>query len=49
VQERLEIKELRAADLYYKVGQYRAAAIAYGTLLNNYPESKALTSISSTP
>lgn len=39
--ERLEIKELRAADLYYKVGQYRAAAIAYGTLLNNYPESKS--------
>jgi len=38
--ERLEIKELRAADLYFKVGQYRAAAIAYGGLLNNYPESK---------
>ncbi|MBC7687644.1 MAG: outer membrane protein assembly factor BamD [Aquabacterium sp.] len=36
----LEVKELRAADLYYKVGQYRAAAIAYGGLLNNYPESK---------
>jgi outer membrane protein assembly factor BamD len=39
--ERLEIKELRAADLYYKVGQYRAAAITYGSLLNNYPESKS--------
>ncbi|MEJ7588405.1 MAG: outer membrane protein assembly factor BamD [Ferruginibacter sp.] len=38
--ERLEEKELRAADLYYKVGQYRAAAIAYGGLLNNFPESK---------
>jgi outer membrane protein assembly factor BamD len=38
--ERLEIKELRAADLYFKVGQYRAAAIAYTGLLNNYPESK---------
>ncbi len=39
--ERLEIKELRAADLYFKVGQYRAAAIAYGSVLNNYPESKS--------
>ena len=38
--ERLEIKELRAADLYFKVGQFRAAALAYGSLLNNYPESK---------
>lgn len=38
--ERLEVKELRAADLYFKVGQYRAAALAYGSLLNNYPESK---------
>ncbi|MEO5889751.1 MAG: outer membrane protein assembly factor BamD [Ferruginibacter sp.] len=39
--ERLEVKELRAADLYFKVGQYRAAAIAYTGLLNNYPESKS--------
>lgn len=39
--ERLEEKELRAADLYFKVGQFRAAAIAYTGLLNNYPESKA--------
>lgn len=38
--QRLEEKELRAADLYYKVGQYRAAALAYSSLLNNYPESK---------
>ncbi|MBC7887558.1 MAG: outer membrane protein assembly factor BamD [Ferruginibacter sp.] len=38
--ERLEIKELRAADLYFKVGQYRAAAISYGNLLSTYPESK---------
>jgi outer membrane protein assembly factor BamD len=32
---------LRAADLYYKVGQYRAAAISYDNLLNSYPESAA--------
>jgi outer membrane protein assembly factor BamD len=36
---KLEIKELRGADLYYKVGQYRAAALSYNNLLNNYPES----------
>ena len=37
--ERLEEKELRGADLYFKVGQYRAAALAYTNILNNYPES----------
>lgn len=36
---KLELKELRAAELYYKVAQYRAAALAYTDLLNNYPES----------
>ncbi|HMO62703.1 MAG TPA: outer membrane protein assembly factor BamD [Ferruginibacter sp.] len=36
---KLEQKELRGADLYYKVGQYRAAAISYENLLNSYPES----------
>jgi outer membrane protein assembly factor BamD len=37
---KLELKEERGADLYYNVGQYRAAAIAFDNLLNNYPESK---------
>ncbi|MCY7363065.1 MAG: outer membrane protein assembly factor BamD, partial [Ignavibacteria bacterium] len=36
---KLEQKELRAADLYYKLSQFRASAIAYDNLLNNYPES----------
>lgn len=36
---KLEIKEYRAADLYYNLGQYRAAAIAFANLGNNYPES----------
>lgn len=36
---KLEQKELRAADLYYKLGQFRAAAISYDNLLNSYPES----------
>jgi outer membrane protein assembly factor BamD len=39
--EKLEQKELRAADQYFKISQYRAAAIAYENLLNNYPESAA--------
>lgn len=36
---KLEEKELRAAELYFKIGQFRAAAIAYTNLLNSYPES----------
>lgn len=36
---KLEQKEYRAAELYYNLGQYRAAAIAFSTLTNNYPES----------
>ncbi len=36
---KLEIKDNRGAKLYYNLGHYRAAAIAYGSLLNNYPES----------
>ncbi|MEP7166312.1 MAG: outer membrane protein assembly factor BamD, partial [Ferruginibacter sp.] len=36
---KLEAKEYRGARLYYNLSQYRAAAIAYGTLLNNFPES----------
>lgn len=38
---KLEQKELRAADQYFKVSQYRAAGIAYENLLNSYPESAA--------
>ncbi len=37
---KLEQKEERSADLYYNLGQYRAAAIAFTNLLNNYPESQ---------
>ena len=36
---KLEQKEYRGAKLYYNLTQYRAAAIAYTSLLNNYPES----------
>ena len=37
---KLEQKEYRSAELYYNLGQYRAAAIAFGNLINNYPESQ---------
>lgn len=36
---KLEQKELKAAKLYYNLGHYRAAALSYEALLNNYPES----------
>ena len=36
---KLEMKEHRAAELYYNMGQYRAAALAFASLTNNYPES----------
>lgn len=37
---KLEQKEERSADLYYNLGQFRAAALAFAALLNNYPESQ---------
>jgi len=37
--EKLEKKEYRSAELYYSLGQFRAAAIAFSNLTNNYPES----------
>lgn len=36
---KLELKEARAAQLYYNLGQYRAGGIAFDNVLNNYPES----------
>ena len=36
---KLELKDYRAADLYYSLGQFRAAGIAFAALNNNYPES----------
>lgn len=39
-QIKLETKEFLSAQLYYNVGQFRAAALAYTTLMNNYPDSQ---------
>jgi outer membrane protein assembly factor BamD len=37
---KLEQKEFKAAELYYNLGYYRAAAIAYSTLMENFPDSE---------
>lgn len=39
LQSKLEHKEFLSAQLYYNLSQYRAAALSYTTLLNNYPDS----------
>jgi outer membrane protein assembly factor BamD len=36
---KLETKDYRGAKLYFDMGQYRAAGVAFTTLLNGYPES----------
>ena len=38
--KKLEIKDHGAAQLYYDIGQYRAAATAFNALLNSFPESE---------
>jgi len=38
--KKLEEKEFKAAQLYYNLGYFRAAAVAYGTLMENYPDSE---------
>ncbi|MFN6375561.1 MAG: outer membrane protein assembly factor BamD [Chitinophagia bacterium] len=38
-QAKLEVKEQLSAQLYFNVGQFRAAALAFTTLMNNYPDS----------
>ncbi|HEV8285662.1 MAG TPA: outer membrane protein assembly factor BamD [Chitinophagaceae bacterium] len=36
---KLETKDHKAAQLYYDIGQFRAAAVSFAEVLNNYPES----------
>ena len=36
---KLEIKDFKSAQLYYDMGQFRAAGVAFAALLNSYPES----------
>ncbi|GAC1486516.1 MAG: hypothetical protein NVS1B13_14000 [Flavisolibacter sp.] len=37
---KLEIKDNKSAQLYFDIGHFRAAAVAYNTLLNAYPDSE---------
>lgn len=37
--QKLEKKEFASAQLYYDLGHFRAAALAFATLINNFPES----------
>ena len=37
---KLEVKEYNNAQLYYNMGHYRAAAIAYSSLMNDFPDSQ---------
>jgi len=37
---KLEVKEFKSAELYYNLGHYRAAAIAYTSLMNDFPDSQ---------
>lgn len=38
--EKLEAKEYKGAELYYNLGFYKAAAIAFGNVADNFPDSK---------
>jgi outer membrane protein assembly factor BamD len=38
--EKLELKEYKGAELYYNLGYYKAAAIAFGNVSDNFPDSK---------
>lgn len=36
---KLEVKDFKSAELYYNLGYYKAAAIAFSALIDNYPDS----------
>jgi outer membrane protein assembly factor BamD len=36
----LEIKDFKSAQLYFDLGQFRAAGVAFSALLSSYPESQ---------
>ena len=38
--EKLEQKEYKSAELYYNLGFYKAAAIAFSNVSDNFPDSK---------
>jgi len=38
--EKLELKEYKGAELYFDLGYFKAAAIAFGNVSENFPDSK---------
>jgi len=38
--DKLELKEFKAAELYYNLGFFKAAAIAFANVSDNFPDSK---------
>ncbi len=38
--EKLELKEFKSAELYYNLGFYKAAAISFASVSDNFPDSK---------
>lgn len=36
---KLEVKDFKSAELYYNLGYYKAAAIAFSSLIDNYPDT----------
>ncbi|HVM88205.1 MAG TPA: outer membrane protein assembly factor BamD [Puia sp.] len=37
---KLELKDFKSAELYYNLGQYKAAGIVFNILMNTYPDSE---------
>ncbi len=38
---KLEVKDFKNAQLYYNMGYYKAAAIAFASLTDNYPDTQS--------
>ena len=41
MRQKLEVKDRKAAQLYYDIGQFRAAAVAFNTMLNQYADTES--------
>jgi outer membrane protein assembly factor BamD len=40
LRDKLEAKDYRSAELYFNMGHYRAAAIAFTSLINSFPDTR---------
>ena len=40
LRQKLEVKDRKSAQLYFDLGQFRAAAVAFNTMLNDFAESE---------